>query len=146
MGILLRKVAANRKRLILVESLLFLLKLALFFITYTYAMQVGPSWVWILTTVVASNFFIYNPISNFTWGYSQESKVVLKLRVEAFERLKEEHERLINIDNEKELMDCARRARASSTQFRSLGAVMQEIGAPTRARDDSIEMTTNVGA
>ena len=117
------------------------MKLGLFFITYSYALQVGPTWVWILVSVVATNFFIYSPISNFTWGYAQESKIVSEVRQESFQRLRQEHERLINIDDDTELIDCARRARASTTQSRPLGVLVQEMGAPSRAHSASIEMS-----
>ena len=141
LGIIQRKVVANRSCLIFLAGFLFLLKFGLFVITYSYALQVGPTWVWILVSVVATNFFIYNPISNFTWGYAQESKIVSKFSRESFQRLRQEHERLMNIDDDNELIDCVRRARASTTQSRPLGVVVQEMGAPSRAHSASIEMS-----
>ena len=141
LGIMLRKAIAKSTHLILFEGFLFLLKLGLFFVTYTYAVQVGSTWVFILVSVVATNFFISNPISNFPWGYAQESKVVSKLSKESFERLRQEHERLISIEDDNELIDYARRARASSMHTRSLGAVIQEIVPPTRPHKSSIEMS-----
>ena len=147
LGILIRKVIANRTRLIFLEGFLFLLKAFLFYITYTYAVQVGSTWVWIMTSVVGANFFIYNPISNFTWGYTQESKLVSKMTQESLERLirlEQEHERLLNIDNESELMDCVRRARASIVPARPLGPVMQEFGATSRGHSGSIEMCARI--
>ena len=141
LGIMLRKAIANRTRMIFLEGFLFLLKLGLFFVTYTYAVQVGSMWIGILASVVAVTFFINKPISHFTWGYAQESKVVSKLQRESFERLRQEHERLINTDDENELIDRVRRTRASSAHTRPLSAVIHETDTPTQEHKSSIEMS-----
>ena len=110
----------------------FVVKAALFFVTYTYAAQSDSTeWIKVCAFTVGTSFFIASPIVIVTWGFHQESngtskkinehrmmyKKLINTVVDHVEKVDEE-----NVDDIKETVRLVKRATMSiNTQPASVG-------------------------